>query len=133
MTTLDPITTAKENYRIALAAQADPINARIATLKTELATLEIQKRTITAQINLIDKKPGEGRVWSPEAKAKLSASLKAAAAKKKGAQGQLQEGAATSTPAPQATQPLVPDFKARAAGDDPNQAAAPADKKRSGR
>jgi hypothetical protein len=65
-----------------------------------------------------------------QAKARLSASLRAAAAKKKLAQGQSQEGAATSTPAPQA--PLQ-DFKARAAGDYQIQAVAPVDKKRSGR
>ena len=51
MTTVNPIESAKENYKAALLAQAEPINARIAELKTELASLETQKRTITARLS----------------------------------------------------------------------------------
>jgi hypothetical protein len=125
------VESAKETFKSSLEAQVAPINARIAELKTEITNLENQKRQVEGILKGLDRKPGEGRVWSAEAKAKLSASLRASAAKKKVAQGQPQEGAATSTPAPQA--PVVQDFKARAAADDAAQAAAPADKKRSGR
>jgi peptidoglycan hydrolase CwlO-like protein len=123
------VQSAKETFKASLEAQVAPINARIAELKSEIINLEAQKRQVEGILKGLDRKPSEGRVWSAEAKAKLSASLKAAAAKKKAAQRQPQEGAAT----PQAPQAPVPDFKARAAGDDPTQAAAPADKKRSGR
>jgi hypothetical protein len=125
------VESAKETFKSSLEAQVAPINARIAELKSEITNLENQKRQVEGILKGLDRKPGEGRVWSAEAKAKLSASLKAAAAKKKLAQGQSQEGATTATPVPQA--PVVQDFKARAAGDDPTQAAAPAEKKRSGR
>jgi hypothetical protein len=126
MTTVNPIESAKENYKAALLAQAEPINARIAELKTELATLETQKRTITAQVNLIDKKPGQGRVWTAEAKQKLSIALKAAAARKKAAQG-----GATTTPAPQGSAAPIIDNKMKAANDD--SVATPVSAKKSAR
>jgi hypothetical protein len=124
------VESAKSTFKASLEAQVSPINARITELKSEITNLEAQKRQVEGILKGLDRKPSEGRVWSPEAKARLSASLKAAAVKKKAAQGQSQEPAATSTPVPQAP---VQDFKARAAGDDQTQAAAPVDKKRSGR
>jgi septal ring factor EnvC (AmiA/AmiB activator) len=110
------IENAKETYKIALLKQIEPIDQQIAELKKQLAVLENSKRTVQAQINLLDRKPATGRVWSAEAKAKLSQSLKAAAARKKAAQA----GAATATPAAQGTQAPAPvtDAKMRAANDD---------------
>jgi hypothetical protein len=124
------VQSAKETFKASLEAQVAPINTRIAELKSEIANLEAQKRQVEGILKGLDRKPSEGRVWSPEAKARLSASLKAAAAKKKLAQGQPQEGAATSTAAPQAP---VQDFKPRAAGDDTTQTAGTVDKKRGSR
>jgi hypothetical protein len=118
MTTVNAIETAKEAYKAALLKQVEPITQRIQEVKAELASLENQKRTIEAQVKLIDRKPSEGRVWSAEAKAKLSASLKAAAARKKAAQAA--GGAASATPAAQGTEAPAPvvDNKMRAANDD---------------
>lgn len=128
------VESAKNTFKASLEAQIAPINVRIAELKSEISNLEGQKRQVEGILKGLDRKPSEGRVWSPEAKAKLSASLKASAAKKKLAQGQSQEGTTNSALAPQVTQaPVAPDFKARAAGDDQTQPAAPADKKRSAR
>jgi hypothetical protein len=125
------VESAKSTFKASLEAQVAPINARIAELKSEITNLESQKRQVEGILKGLDREPSEGRVWSPEAKMKLSASLKAAAAKKKLAHAQSQEGAITPTPVPQA--PVVQDFKARAAGDEPNPAASPVDKKRSAR
>jgi hypothetical protein len=130
------VESAKNTFKASLEAQVAPINARIAELKSEITNLESQKRQVEGILKGLDRKPSEGRVWSAEAKAKLSASLKAAAAKKKLTQGQSPDGAVQSTAAvaaPQETKSPVQDFKARVAGDDPTQSAAPADKKRSGR
>jgi hypothetical protein len=131
------IQDAKEAYNQALLKQVEPIDKQIAELKSHLATLETSKRTIEAQVKLIDKKPSEGRVWSAEAKAKLSASLKAAAARKKAAAAQntSQEGtansAAVAAPALKVTTPQVPDFKSRAAADDSSPAVQTTKKNRS--
>jgi hypothetical protein len=116
--------SAKETYKAALLKQVEPINQQIAELKTQLATLETSKRTIEAQVKLIDRKPGQGKPWSAEAKARLSESLKAAAARKKAAQ---------ANPASQSTQSPAPvvDVKARAANDD-SAASQAASKKKTG-
>lgn len=108
---LQAVNEAKENFKASLLAQIEPINKQIAELKTQITALEAQKRSVETILKGLDRKPSEGRVWSAEAKAKLSASLKAAAARKKAAQGQ----AATANPAPAVT---VPDVKSRAANDD---------------
>ncbi|HZU34163.1 MAG TPA: hypothetical protein VFB79_23845 [Candidatus Angelobacter sp.] len=126
MTNVNAIDSAKEAYKAALLAQVEPINKQILEVKAQLATLENQKRMITAQINLIDRKPGQGRAWTPEAKKRLSDALKASFAKKKQAAEAAKEGAATATPVPQGTQPPAPiiDNKTRAAGDDQETPAA---------
>jgi hypothetical protein len=120
MTTVNSIEAAKESYKNALLSQQEPINLKIQEVKAELAALENSKKAIQTQINLIDKKPGVGRVWSAEAKAKLSLALKASAAKKKAAL------AAVVAPT---TAPVV-DNKMKAANDD---SAAPAPAKKAAR
>lgn len=125
MTTVNAIDNAKEAYKAALQAQVEPINKQILEVKAQLANLENQKRMITAQINLIDRKPGQGRAWTTEAKARLSAALKASFAKKKQAAEEAKAGAAIANPVPQASPntPLI-DNKTRAAGDDQETPAA---------
>jgi hypothetical protein len=129
------VESAKNTFKASLEAQVAPINARIAELKSEITDLEAQKRQVEGILKGLDRKPSEGRVWSPEAKAKLSASLKAAAAKKKLTQGTAGPGAtqAPETTQPSAPQPVVEDFKSRAAGDSPAQTAGPVDRKRGNR
>jgi hypothetical protein len=129
------VESAKNTFKASLEAQVAPINARIAELKSEISTLESQKRQVEGILKGLDRKPSEGRVWSAEAKAKLSASLKAAAAKKKLTQGTAGPGApqAPETNQPSAPQAVVEDFKSRAAGDVATQASGPADRKRGSR
>lgn len=128
---IQAVNDAKENFKSSLLAQIEPINKQIAELKSQITALETQKRSVEAILKGLDRKPSEGRVWSAEAKAKLSASLKAAAARKKAAAAQ---GAANATPAPQTTTPPAPvvDVKARAANDDSTAPAAPAKGKKTG-
>ena len=122
------VETAKNEFKASLQKQIEPINLKIADLKSQIATLENEKRGIETLLKSLDKKPTQGRVWSAEAKAKLSASLKAAAARKKAAQGQT-SGAATATPVPQGTQAPVVDSKMKAANDD-SATTTPASKKK---
>jgi peptidoglycan hydrolase CwlO-like protein len=129
------VESAKSTFKASLEAQVASINARIAELKPEITNLEAQKRQVEGILKGLDRKPSEGRVWSPEAKAKLSASLKAAAAKKKLTQGTAGPGATqvSETTQPSAAQPVMEDFKSRAAGDTATQTAGPVDKKRGSR
>jgi hypothetical protein len=114
------VESAKTAFKTSLEAQVAPINLKIAELKGQIAVLETEKRSVETLLKSIDKKPGVGRVWSAEAKAKLSLALKASAARKKAAQ---------ATPVAPVTAPVV-DNKMKAANDD---SAAPAPAKKAAR
>jgi hypothetical protein len=114
------VDAAKTAFKTSLEAQVAPINLKIAELKGQITVLETEKRSVETLLKSVDKKPGIGRVWSAEAKQKLSIALKASAARKKEA-----AAAAQAAPVAQVTAPVV-DNKMKAANDD---SAAPAAKK----
>jgi hypothetical protein len=111
------VESAKNAFRESITKQLEPITARITELKTEITGLETQKRGVEGILKSLDKKPGAGRVWTAEAKQRLSIALKASAARKKAAQ---------AAPVAPVTAPVV-DNKMKAANDD-STAPAPAKK-----